>query len=337
MLKYRSQEDIHSLLSASKWKEAMNVLTEDPHLASYEKDGVLPLHLALSLDAPLDLIQVIIDAYPDGCKAHVIIKTNFPLILAIHWKKHDNTPETRREKETLIKRVFNEAPEMGTRLGEGKATILHSILEHQPSVDIVQYLIRRVEGLPGKQKKLLYKEKDEEKQLPLHVAIEYHCSDEVIGFLLEKYPKAIFVGRVEKVTPLHLALIRGCSLRALEILLDKQGYKALWSRDEDGNTPLHLWFERQRIQDNKNRMAQVKSRQYEISSDEEVFEFILEKLSLTEAQNLLSTVNELKLDMIAAAKDIQHVIHYPRSILRRMQNIMETDKHEVDTDDEKSL
>jgi hypothetical protein len=169
------------------------------------------------------------------------------------------------------------------------------------------------------------------------VAIEYRCDDEVISYLLDKYPRAVLVGRIEKLLPLHVALLFGCTARVLQLLLDNQGYKALCSADEDGNIPLHLWFAESRVAENLTRREPDELRHHTILSDEQVFEKIIEKFSLTEVQKLLSTVNDKNRNMVEAANDIQEIVRYPRRILTRMEKIMKSDQYEADTDDEKEF
>jgi len=321
------------LLYEKRWNDAYRVIAEHPNLAKVEQDGCLPLHIALLHDAPLNLILTICNAYPEASKVYHLVKSRFPLMLAIHWKKDDRSLITRREKDSLIKTIFNVAQNMGTHLGEAKETVLHALLEGQPSLDVVKYLVNAVEGLPRTSKKLCQL-MDSEKQYPLHVAIEYHCADEIIAYLIEKYPAAVLKGRIEKMTPLHLALLRGCTAGVLDLLLDHQGFKALTSIDEDGNNPLHLWFAHERIADNVSRLAKDEHRNYKVLSDEEVFEKIASKFSLTEMQQLLSIVNNDKNNIIDAAKDIQKFIFYPKLLIKRMEEIMRKDPFEVGTDDE---
>ena len=329
--------DIHSLLFATKWDEAMAALSDHPQLAVVDEGGYLPFHIALNRNAPLNLIQTLIQAHPRACKVHHLVKTRFPLMLAIHWKKTDLTLPTRRERDVLIKTVFLEAPHMGSHLGDVKATVLHAVLEFKPSLDIVQFLVDRVQQLPKKQKKVLYQEKDGQRQLPLHVAIEYHGDDEVISYLLDKYPGAVLEGRIGKLLPLHVAILVGCTSHILDLLLDDKGREALWTPDEDRNIPLHLWFAESRVAENLTRREPDELRHHTILSDEQVFEKIIEKFSLTEVQKLLSTVNDKNRNMVEAANDIQEIVRYPRRILTRMEKIMKSDQYEADTDDEKEF
>jgi hypothetical protein len=333
-----TQVDIHSLLYQTKWDEAMATLSDHPQLAAVDEGGYLPLYIALSSNAPLNLIQTLIQAHPRACRAHHLVKTEFPLMLAIHWKKTDLTLPTRRERDVLIKTIFHEAPHMGSHLGEANETVLHSVLEDQPSLDIVQFLVDRVQQLPKKQKKVLYRKKDGQRQLPLHVAIEYHCDDEVISYLLDKYPGAVLEGRIGKLLPLHVAILVGCTSHVLDLLLDDKGREALWTPDEDGNIPLHLWFSQEYEEENASRLAHNdQPRHYTILSDEQVFEKIIAKLSLTGVKKLLSVVNAENRTIIEAAKRVQHRERFPKRLLCRMEEIMKSDQYEADTDDEKEV
>jgi hypothetical protein len=328
---YQAQETTDPLDQEALWKQVQDLISKNPKHAADRYDESLPLHVALTSNAPLNLIQRLIRAHPQACKQWQFIPTRFPLILAIHWKKEDTSEITMRQKDELIRCVFNEAPEMGAKRGEAQATILHLLLELQPRKETVEYLVYRVENLVGRRKKNLCTIQDDQGQLPLHVALEYHCSDEVIEYLLQKYSLAIQVARVEKLTPLHVALLRGCTKRVLSLLLAGEGFKQLWTTDDDGNIPLHLWFSRERIQDNHHRLH-LASTNKDILSEDEVLEMILRKLTPRQAQDLLQRANGDNMKMIAAAQAVQSWITYPEQLLTKMEKFIA----DADTDDEKS-
>ena len=180
------------------------------------------------------------------------------------------------------------------------------------------------------------KVKDEEGQLPLHVALEHYCCDDVIDLLLRKHPKAVVVEDSANLTPLHLAVVRGCTARVLNLLLiEKDGLKALWKKDIDGCNPLHMWFTELCVSENYQRKDRQQENHF-LLSDEELFEIILGKtgkLTFDQARNLIGTVNEKKENMLVAAKNIQTLVPYPPIIVERMEEIFTVMVIEIDDSD----
>lgn len=145
----------------------------------------LPLHLAIEHAAPYSLIKAIVRKYNDGCK--VAFDGMSPLEIACtHPKKISRDVGFLRddtEWENIITLLMKVHP---GAIDFGKNTALHLVLEYNPSLKLVKRMIEyhtnkidadaavgKKKKKRRKKKKILLEMKDEQDQLPLHVATEH--------------------------------------------------------------------------------------------------------------------------------------------------------------------
>jgi ankyrin repeat protein len=77
------------------------------------------------------------------------------------------------------------------------------------------------------------------RRLPLHIAIKARVSDEVVLYLLNKYPEAAAIQDVLGRVPLHYAISNYASMTVIKTLI-KTCRSAARAPDNSGWTPLHV-------------------------------------------------------------------------------------------------
>ena len=83
------------------------------------------------------------------------------------------------------------------------------------------------------------KEKDEDENLPLHIAARSCESMEVIQLLVKEYPDALKEKNKKGWLPLHIAVGKGVSLEVAQLFIKKYP-DAVKEKNEDGCLPLHM-------------------------------------------------------------------------------------------------
>jgi len=91
----------------------------------------------------------------------------------------------------------------------------------------------------------LLKHGNEDEQLPIHTAIEYYAPCDVIQYLIEEFPGGLREKMYNGDLPLHCAVRFGCTSDVLDLLLcEKNGFPAaVAAENNDGFTPLQLLFD----------------------------------------------------------------------------------------------
>jgi len=226
--------------------------------AQFKADGfILPLHRAIEHAAPYNLIKALVNAYADGCSV-VMFGDEMPLKMACGYPRRLATEVNNlrydSEWEKVILLLMRKNP---AAIDASKNTALHLVLEHNPSLELVKEMIElhqssktSVTSRVGKNKKTKRKKKvsllemrDEQNQLPLHIAVENVVATDVVLKLLRSYPEAATCPREnhDRSLPLHCAVSFGCSGKVLTQII--RAYPdALLKKENSGNTPLHMLF-----------------------------------------------------------------------------------------------
>ena len=188
-------------------------------LREWNEWGMLPLHEALSSRAPLQVIQALIDAYPEGARAASLGGGRLPLHraamhqapvevvqalmdaypegaqmadsggrLPLHWAAEMQAPVE------VVFALLDAYPEGARTAGNGGRLPLHGAGGTPDSkVEVVQALLNAYpEGV---------RTQDNDGWLPLHLAAEGTAPVEVIRVLLEAYPEAVHIQNNEGQKP----------------------------------------------------------------------------------------------------------------------------------------
>jgi len=249
----------NTIMADDCWEKVMlqGKEKEEEVKRKYEDGTLTILSMTISYHAPYNVVEMISGIYPEACRLGV--GATLPLYLG--FSHMDGLPEWERVIELLM-RYYPE----GIKNGESDTTALHMLLEHQPSIHLVQSMVECHRSLkttdmlsesrskPKRSKVTpLLLTKDENDSLPFHVAVEYQASDDVIGYLLSEYPNAVRDSRNhDGCLPLHIAIIFECTGVTLSALV--RAYPEalkIPTLDEGEGTPLHLIFNLDKLDDKK--------------------------------------------------------------------------------------
>jgi len=197
--------------------------------------GRLPIHTALSKNAPFIVIHNLVEKYPASLKVKSVADYDFlPLHIACAYP---NNKAIDVNRENVIQYLIDEYPEALNYVEPANSsTALHIICEHQPSRSLTKFMISTSNSLSWKV--------DEEGNLPVHTAIDYLADSTVIICLLDIYKNSISHKRkIDGNTPLHCAAFNGCSERVLLKLVEDENVMMMDVKNTSTNeTPLHLIF-----------------------------------------------------------------------------------------------
>jgi len=305
----------------------------------FKLDGfILPLHLAILHGAPHYLIKEIVKRYKDGCSV-ALGDGMMPLESACGYPKKGSREgvdylRDDTDWENVILLLMKENPAAIDCTSEN--TALHLVLEHNPSLKLVQRMIelhqtsktsstssRSMRAATNKKKKTrnkkkcLLKMKDVQGQLPLHVAVEHVASADVVLKIIQSYPEATRCRRQEhdKSLPLHCAVSFGCSGSVLTQII-RAFPDALSQKEQSGNTPLHLLFH---METNMKRWnIQGKSDDFdghETLSEKAICQLLLQSIPETTRRSLLKIKNKSGHTISQAANECAMLFEVPDGLL----------------------
>ena len=203
------------------------------------------LHILCEENAPAAVVEKILEANPDNCRVIVPYDMQSPLHKATGTKdKRGASEEFFARKEKLV-RLLMEAypPAILMKEEEGETTPLHFLLEWTKNKN----LVKRMVDLANQERSPtnILQIKDKEDQLPLHIAVDYESSTDVITYLLTQYKDGLKQQTVHGATCLHLAVLR----KRTELIkcFSKHYPEALMTKvdenyENNGGTPLHFLF-----------------------------------------------------------------------------------------------
>eukprot|EP00505_MAST-04D_sp_SCG-Rhode-Island_P000583 Stramenopile-MAST_4_protein_583 len=187
------------------WAKVVELIAARPDAAKEKSEchGAIPLRYAASREAPLNVFETILEAYPDGVK-----QTDDDRSLPLHYA---NTAD--------IARLLLEAyPDGAKQTNRYKRIPLHNA----KTADIARVLL---EAYPDG-----VKQTDDDRSLPLH----YANTADIARLLLEAYPDGAKQTNHYKQIPLHKAKTVDIARLLLEAYPD--GVK---QTDDDRSLPLH--------------------------------------------------------------------------------------------------
>ena len=213
-----------------------------PDAASIKTNSSLPLHDALEMNAPFNVIKFLVDVFPQGVRERDFID-NLPL----QWACNSGAPLD------VVKLLYNEYPDSVKKKGWFGRHPLHLACENRAPRDVILFLFDSfpeaasvtMDGFGmfplsclcsshGDQKidtiilKILlkahppaaYSQTAITGKLALHFAAEKFHSQEALEVLLEAYPEGASIIDSDGDLALHVACRKRDSLKAIKLLLD---------------------------------------------------------------------------------------------------------------------
>lgn len=187
------------------------------------KDGDLPIHVALTFNAPLALIKALVDAFPQGLRTK-----NREKILALH-----SAVRQENISDQIIIKLLEVHPEATYTYDNEKNYPLHLAICSCKSSSLINSFL---DLSPGALKML-----DTFKNYPLHCILEQSSSYPVdlILRIISQYPEAVKQTNMRGELPIHIAIYKYCDISIIHALanLYKQG---IMQFDKNGLTCIAL-------------------------------------------------------------------------------------------------
>jgi hypothetical protein len=172
----------------------------------YGDEVMLPLHFAITRKRSLDLVNALLEAYPEAVKAEMT-KWGLPLRLSLEFGASDDVVLA------VLAAYTDAARDTGSK--DSSMLPLHIAIIKKRSLDVIKALF---DAFPKAAEARLYWG-----ELPLSLALRLEVSDDVVLALLAAYPVAAKdTGSIDRplMLPLHSALEKKRSLDVVKALLD---------------------------------------------------------------------------------------------------------------------
>lgn len=217
-------------------RELMKIATKNAELFQrLDFDGLLPLHVAMENELPLEMIKILAEAYPRG----VIMLYN-PYQDGREWRQ--SVIRSARTVETLEYLLDQAIRYLHSTLSSGWDEIQMFFAFHYNMVDVIQ---RLVEEFPDfvKQTGHFHYALHEGTKLPLHFAVQNSAPMAILELLVSSYPQALTTRDYDGSTPLHIACQLGyVSPNIVQLLASSKSLRVV---DKDGSLPLHMYCDQQ--------------------------------------------------------------------------------------------
>jgi ankyrin repeat protein len=215
---------LHTLLELQNFDQARSLIRQNPECTAIQ-DGSYqstPLITALMHQAPLDIVESLIQSHPEALHTKNDIGM-VPLRVAIRNKANTE----------VILKVLDANPEAATSFGISGKTCLHLACMHRADIKVFHRLLS------------IWPEaaawKDRQGWHPLHMACLCDISDESIRAILDAYPQAARLScSNDGELPLHFAALKNLPLVILQEIYDKNPDAIAVRTKTHGWMPLHL-------------------------------------------------------------------------------------------------
>ena len=222
-------------LDEIKWAEVVECLKQSPEdamtqykfVTSSGRKRLYPIHQAMSLLAPIEVVTAFYEASP-RCLEVGDPEGDIALQYAVH-----NFPQDISSAIEIIKFMIEKYPEAVDAKNEleGK-TAMHWVGDiAKRSLDVVKLLLSVSPHALEAQ--------DTQGRLPLHHILERTTTQRIVSFMTNKYPEACGIADNNGLYPLHYAAFGQKDVSVIQVIVDTNP-DILMKRDNYGNTPLHI-------------------------------------------------------------------------------------------------
>jgi len=155
--------------SSDPWTQFLERIHSHPKEAQiYDNTGYLPIHHACEWQTvPLDVIESLYNVYPKGIQSPTKKEKSLPLHLSIQSNQGTDLVE-------LILELYPDA--VTAQDIHGRTPFISCLLQNEPSIQILQMLINVCPNLASIG--------DTKDWYPIHYAVQYSCSYEVVQYLI---------------------------------------------------------------------------------------------------------------------------------------------------------
>jgi hypothetical protein len=187
---------------------------------------ILPLHLAIEEKCSQEVVEALLDAFPGVAKEENPFKSTLQLHRLVLGKPNAED----------VQAVIDKYPDaVRTKEKHGVLPLLLAVL-HKASAEVIRVLLKANPSAA----KTTFKSHFGEVVLPLHCAINWHCSLDVVKALLDGYPEGAEARTSEGLLPLNVAL-RSSVSDEVRLLIFNAYPQAAKQKDplSENDLPLH--------------------------------------------------------------------------------------------------
>jgi ankyrin repeat protein len=183
-----------------------------------DAEDFLPLHWASCKNAPVEVLKILIEAWPDSVRE--TMKGGLPVHLACRQGAS-------LDRIKFLVEKYPKGLEVATQQG---LLPIHYVCRKTGALDVIKFLVD--------QTPLTLSETAADGLLPIHTACRYGKSLDFVKFLVERWPRCLQVSSSDGSLPIHY-LCRGASFEHVQwmILNDPS---VLQATNQEGSLPLHL-------------------------------------------------------------------------------------------------
>jgi ankyrin repeat protein len=214
-------------IEEGKWDEAASIIYNDETYAQIQdKHQNYPIHLTTRYGGTSRLLELLINAFPDGLKIRDA-DGNLPIHLAVSHHKGKLWIDINE----LSVMIFEAYPKCIRDVDKKGYLPVHLALRSKGPDEMIKYLLQ------------IYPDSvaipDPRGNTCLHLAIQFEGSFFLIHQILQLYPDAISIPNSNGALPIHKAAFFNAPIDVLEMILNRN--PSLASKpDTNGNLPLHL-------------------------------------------------------------------------------------------------
>ncbi|KAK1734117.1 ankyrin repeat domain-containing protein [Skeletonema marinoi] len=209
----------------------------DPKVTLQKGEGKSPLHYACfwdyndsTIEAALEMIKAIYDAYPEAIEDNAIVST---------IERYHQRVQAFINSELVYSRKAKDHRLMTTPDGNGRLP-LHTALQHNVRLGSIKLLVK---GNPS-----AIRNSDTNFAMPLHLASQHHNSSNVVQYLVGLDTSTLDAVDKEGGTALHYAC-RGAKYDTIALLLEKYDAVSVSKRNAKGKLPIDLLWESNEVED----------------------------------------------------------------------------------------
>lgn len=225
--KNEEERIIRDLVEEKHWKRIIELLELAPLYASQRnsKTGLLPLHWALSKQAPLDVISCLLKIYSEGALEN---DNEDSQKKALHYAAFYYCKEV---ATNVLEMILDLAPEVAAIADVDGMLPLHLATKNRASKETILLLLKAYPDGASRKSKTT--------KLPIHIACECRCSFETTKELLEAFPEGVRESSAMRY-PLHFACEFKASIEVIKELLTLYPEASFAKSGVDTMLPLHL-------------------------------------------------------------------------------------------------
>lgn len=223
---------LHALLKFEEgknvdWKIVLKEVKNGQVLDPVDSMGSTVLYKAVKRDAPLEVIQAMVEKAPHLLGNFHMLTGFLPLHEACHPQNQSQDRFIKIRKNTtrhlVAQTILLAYPQasMVVSSGEDQMLPLHAVMQHRPPLDLVKIILEEMVANDPAARSVeeLLLLKDADNQTPLQLGLQCYAPTDTIAFLIGQSKRSVYQPGHENFLPLHNAVYFGAPKEVFDTLL----------------------------------------------------------------------------------------------------------------------